>query len=227
MTKEELAKAWNRRVQSEKTAKVLNRVGRRVRHTDTILNPKSPNETRRAAEALEGRRSTPVRSPSPSKPTPVPATHAKNLAANRAMLGVPNAKFDQIDYTGKIVPKPKGGVITKALSQPSVVKAFDAVGQGLTTAANSGAGRTVARFAGSTGGRVAAKVAAKVAGKFLLPVGAVMDTIAVYEATQAGANAFMAAKDAQHNELKMTEKYGSVAAATRTRHAKEAAKKKA
>jgi hypothetical protein len=94
-------------------------------------------------------------------------------------------------------------------------------------ASQTGVGKALTKFAGSGAGRVAAKVGAKVAGRVLLPLGIATDVVAVVGAGTEGVRALKAQHDARTEKAGSEAKYGTVEAATRTRHARRDARRKA
>jgi hypothetical protein len=86
-------------------------------------------------------------------------------------------------------------------------------------ASQTGVGKALTKFAGSGVGRVAAKVASKVAGP-AIAVGIVADAYAITNAAVEGGRAIAAQSQARHEKAGSEAKYGTVARATATRHAK-------
>jgi len=94
--------------------------------------------------------------------------------------------------------------------------------KGIQKTVNNATVRKVAKIAGS----VARSPVTRAVGKVAVPVGIVADAYTIGVAANEGVKAAQAYTDAKHNEAAMTERYGTVEAATRTRHALEAAKRK-
>jgi hypothetical protein len=87
-------------------------------------------------------------------------------------------------------------------------------------ASQTGAGKLLTKVAQSGAGKVAGKVGAKVAGRVLVPLGIATDVVAVVGAGTEGVRALKAQHDARKEKQGSEAKYGTVARATATRHAK-------
>jgi hypothetical protein len=158
--------------------------------------------------------------------------------------GQRHAALDKARTQGRIQPRPPGhpnyqGAGPRA-PKNTVAKSLTK-GKGLRDLANSfswragdmarkasqtGVGKALTKFAGSGAGRVAAKLATRVAGP-AIAVGIVTDAYAITHAAIEGGRAIAAQSQARNEKQGSEAKYGTVEAATRTRHARRDARRKA
>jgi hypothetical protein len=140
-----------------------------------------------------------------SKPK-VPTVHGEIQKASGAIQKVGSA-------TAKSAVRSNSLLSRVARGATSVAKT---AGKGLMALADSG-----------PGARLAAKVGAKVAGRVLVPLGLAADAVAIAGAGTEGVRALKAQHDARKEKQGSEAKYGTVEAATRTRHARRDARRKA